>query len=206
VARANGERTNKEAKQLQEETEKVEDEKKKIKDLYDQVDDALKQLADEKRNLERRVKQKEEEREKLIKNIEKFNLENDMTLQELKKIVKNKEDAMVSHDIMKLEIKKIQDRLNDAQNEVLGLENKKNQLELSMGEREKEISVHNSVLTAEYKAAEKERHKTAVELAERENKVRNLKIKYESLIQRKQGSEATNVHEHSQAYYIIKAA
>lgn len=33
-----------------------------------------------------------------------------------------------------------------------------------------------------------------------------MKIKYESLIQRKQGSSATNVNEHSQAYYIIKAA
>jgi thiamine kinase-like enzyme len=33
-----------------------------------------------------------------------------------------------------------------------------------------------------------------------------LKIKYESLIQRKQGSSSTNVNEHSQAYYMIRAA
>lgn len=52
---------------------------------------------------------------------------------------------------------------------------------------------------AEHKAAEEERHKIAVELAERQNRVKNLKIKYESLVQKnKSGSgEVDNVHEHS---------
>lgn len=60
----------------------------------------------------------------------------------------------------------------------------------------------------ESKAAEEERHKIAVELAERKNKVKNLKIKYESLVQKNVNSngEIENVHEHSQAYYVIKAA
>ena len=206
VARANGERTSKEAKILMEQTEAEEKKKAEIKKQHDRLDTALRQLADETRNLITKIKDKVAERGKYVDLIENFNLENDMTLQELRKIIKEKEKTMVQHDIMKLEIKKIQDRLNESQNEVLQLENKKNQLELSMAEREKEISVHRGVLTAEFKAADKEKHKTAVELAERQNKVRNLKIKYESLIQRKQGSEATNVHEHSQAYYIIKAA
>ena len=52
-----------------------------------------------------------------------------------------------------------------------------------MQEREKEISVHKDVLKAEFKAAEEERHKIAVELSERLNKVKNLKIKYEALVQ-----------------------
>jgi len=52
----------------------------------------------------------------------------------------------------------------------------------SMQEREKEIEVHKDVLMTEHKAAEEERHKIAVELAERKNKVKNLKIKYESLV------------------------
>ena len=50
-----------------------------------------------------------------------------------------------------------------------------------MEEREKEIMVHRDVLKTEHKAAEEERHKIAVELAERKNKVKNLAIKYESL-------------------------
>lgn len=60
----------------------------------------------------------------------------------------------------------------------------------------------------ENKAAEEERHKIAVELAERKTKVKNLKIKYESLVQKNVASngEVESVHEHSQAYYVIKAA
>ena len=42
--------------------------------------------------------------------------------------------------------------------------------------------MHKDVLVAEHKAAEEERHKVAVELAERKNKVKNLKIKYESFV------------------------
>ena len=45
------------------------------------------------------------------------------------------------------------------------LENKKNQMEMSMQEREKEIQVHKDILLAEFKAAEDERHKIAIELA-----------------------------------------
>jgi hypothetical protein len=92
----------------------------------------------------------------------------------------------VFHDIRKLDIKKIQDRLKIAQDDVLQLDNKKNQYELSMAEREKEISVHRCVLTAEFKAAELERHKIAVQLADRQNKVSFFeKGKAENLIGQK---------------------
>jgi signal transduction histidine kinase len=71
----------------------------------------------------------------------------------------------VQHDIMKLEIKKIRETLNHTTNNVYSLENKKNQIEMSMQEREKEIQVHKDVLLAEKKAAEEERHKIAMELS-----------------------------------------
>ena len=131
-----------------------------------------------------------------------------MTYQDLNKIVKTKEEVLVQHDVMKLEIKKIKDIVNRAVDVVFTKENHKYQLEMSMQEREREIQVHKDVLMAEHKAAEEERHKIAVELAERQNRVKNLKIKYESLVQKnKSGSgEVENVHEHSQAYYVIKAA
>jgi hypothetical protein len=45
---------------------------------------------------------------------------------------------------------------------VYTLENKKNQLEMTMQEREKEIQVHRDVLLAEHKAIEDERHKIAI--------------------------------------------
>ena len=79
---------------------------------------------------------------------------------------------------------------------------------MSMEEREKEIQVHKDILVSEQKAAEEERHKVAVELQLRKNKVKNLRIKYEGLVQKSQSSsgEVEAVGEHSQAYYVIKAA
>ena len=140
--------------------------------------------------------------------IDELTLENDMTYQDLNKIMKLKEEVLVQHDVMKLEINKIKIDVNKETDKVFNLENRKYQLEMSMQEREKEIQVHKDVLTAEHKAAEEERHKIAVELAERKNKVKNLKIKYESLVQKNKASdgEVESVNEHSQAYYVIKAA
>lgn len=77
-----------------------------------------------------------------------------MTYQDLNKVTKKKEEVLVQHDIMKLEIKKIRESLTSTTNNVYSLENKKNQLEMSMQEREKEIQVHKDVLLAEKKAAE----------------------------------------------------
>lgn len=114
-----------------------------------------------------------------------------MTIQDLSKVTKKKEEVLVQHDIMKLEIKKIKESLGKATDHVYGLENKKNQLEMSMQEREKEILVHRDVLLAEQKAIEDERHRIAIELAERKNKVKNLRIKYESLVQKARTSVAT---------------
>ena len=57
-----------------------------------------------------------------------------------------------------------------------------------MEEREKEIQVHKDILVSESKSAEEERHKVAIELQERKNRVKNLRIKYESLIARNKSS------------------
>lgn len=110
---------------------------------------------------------------------------------------------------MKLEIKKRAEIVSSAANTAIGEDNKKAQLEMSLEEREKEISVHKDILSAEFKAAEEERHKVAVEYQERMNKVKTLKIRYESLVEKnkmqfKDGDSEGG--EHSQAYYIIKAA
>jgi len=168
---------------------------------------SIRQLDDDLRAIKRDIGIVNEEKEKLTIGIEELTLENDMTAQDLGKVVKIKEETLVQHDIMKLEIKNIRDNLMKATYKVYNLENRKYQLEMSMQEREKEISVHYDVLKAESKAAEEERHKIAVELSERLNMVKNLKIKYESQVQKNQPSDGSeNVHEHSQAYYVIKAA
>ena len=96
---------------------------------------------------------------------------------------------------MKLEIKKIQNKVLHSHNKVLFLTNKKNQLDLTMTEKEQEIKVHHDLMKAEHKNRELERQKVASELAERKNKNKNLQIKYQGLIQSKQGD--VNVQDHS---------
>ena len=131
-----------------------------------------------------------------------------MSTTDLDRVLQKKEKTLVQHDIMKLEIKKLHDTVNAEADQVYGLENRKHQLEMSMEEREKEIQVHKDILVSEQKAAEEERHKVAVDLQLRKNKVKNLRIKYEGLVQKSQSSsgEVEAVGEHSQAYYVIKAA
>lgn len=135
-------------------------------------------------------------------------LENEMANGDVEKIQKKKEKVLVQHDCMKLEIKKLRDTVNVEADRVYGLENRKYQLEMSMEEREKEIQVHKDILVSEEKASEEERHKVAVELQLRKSRVKNLRIKYEGLVQKSQSSsgEVEAVGEHSQAYYVIKAA
>lgn len=114
---------------------------------------------------------------------------------------------LLSHDLMKLEIKKRAEIVSAAANHAIGEDNKKAQLEMSLEEREKEISVHKDILSAEFKAAEEERHKVAVEYQDRMNKVKTLKIRYESLVEKnKMQFKDDETGEHSQAHYIIKAA
>ena len=122
-----------------------------------------------------------------------------MSISDLEKVKKRKLDTLVKHDISKLEIKKLRETVNVEADNVFGLENRKYQLEMSMEEREKEIQVHKDILVSELKAAEEERHKVAVELQQRKNKVKNLRIKYEGLVQKNKSSsdDAENVNEHS---------
>merc|ERR1719407_453891 len=73
-----------------------------------------------------------------------------------------------------------------------------------MEEREKEIEVHQEVLKAQLRSQEEERHKSAIELAERKQKIYNLKMKYENVLNKVKKEDGEE--QHSQAYYVLKAA
>ncbi len=187
---------------------KVQKELEEKKKQLDMLTTSNKQLEDERRNIERQINKVKDSKGTLSIQIQELKLENEMAGGDVDKVQKRKEKTLVQHDCMKLEIKKLRDTVNVEADRVYGLENRKYQLEMSMEEREKEIQVHKDILVSELKAAEEERHKVAVELQLRKNKVKNLRIKYEGLVQKSQSSsgEVEAVGEHSQAYYVIKAA
>merc|ERR1712159_226766 len=97
-------------------------------------------------------------------------------------VVKEKEESLMQHDILRLEVKRLRQQLNTKSENLYSLENRKQQLHISMEEREKEIEVHQEVLKAQIRSQEEERHKTAIELAERKQKIYNLKMKYENVL------------------------
>ena len=117
-----------------------------------------KQLQDERRKITKVIEVVKNEKTKITNVVAELRLENEMVRSELEAVIKKKEKTLVSYDVMKLEIKKLRDTVNLEADKVYGLENRKYQLEMSMEEREKEISVHKDILTSELKSAEEERH------------------------------------------------
>ena len=208
VAQAKGDKTLEEVKKSQKEIDQLQETLDELKGKHHDLDKANKQLVDELRTLDRNIVKVKDERSNLETQIRELELENEMAVSDLDKIKKRKEDTLVQHDVMKLEIKKLKYTVNVESDKVFSLENRKYQLEMSMEEREKEIQVHKDILVSELKAAEEERHKVAKELQKRKVKVKNLRVKYEGLVQKNKSSseDQESVGEHSQAYYVIKAA
>ena len=208
VDRMKGVRSEEEKTKLQKEIDALQKDYEKAKKDLQLLTTSNKQLKDECRNIDRVIVKVKIEKGTLDSVIGELKLENEMARGDLETVIKNKEKTLVQHDIMKLEIQGLREKVNTGADKVYGFENRKYQLEMSMEEREKEIQVHKDILVSELKAAEEERHKVKVELQQRYNKVKNLRIKYEGLVQRNQSSsgEVETQGEHSQAYYVIKAA
>lgn len=136
-----------------------------------------------------------------------LNLEADTTAKSVRLAVKEKEDKMVAHDVLKLEVKRLRDVLNSRADQVFSLENRKFQLQLSMEERKHEVEVHRELLTAQLKMVQEDIHRATLEMKERSLKVGKLSNKYDILVARvKKDDDAPDGGEHSQAYYVIKAA
>ena len=208
VAQALGDRTQEEVKKFKKEIDEAQEELNKLKDHCKSLNRSNRQLIDELRTLDNNIAKVKIDKEKLNTQIRELELENEMAVSDLEKIQKRKSDTLVQHDVMKLEIKKLKYTVNVESDKVFSLENRKYQLEMSMKEREEEIQVHKDILVSELKAAEEERHKVAKELQKRKVKVKNLRLKYEGLVQKNKSSseDQESVGEHSQAYYVIKAA
>ena len=208
LSKVTGERGQEETKKKEDTIKDLENQLKEKVEEYDMLEKAIKKLSEDDREILRSLDKAIEEKKVLESMIQELRLQNEMMQVEYDSLIKKKEAVLLSHDVMKLEVRKIKDAVKDEADKVVGLENKKSQLEMSLEEREKEINVHKEILNSELKCAEEERHKVAVELQERKNRVKNLKIKYEGLIEKNKSSseDGGSATEHSQAYYVIKAA
>merc|ERR1719375_1683067 len=122
--------------------------------------------------------------------MEELELQNTIMNRSVANVAKEKEESLMQHDILRLEVKRLRQQLNAKSENLHSLENRKHQLQISMEEREKEIEVHQDVLKAQLRGAEEERHKAAIELAERKQKIYNLKMKYEVVVNKTKKDDA----------------
>merc|ERR1719382_2056692 len=136
--------------------------------------------------------------------MEELELQNTIVNRTVANTVKDKEESLMQHDILRLEVKRLRQNLNSKSENLYSLENRKQQLRISMEEREKEIEVHTEVLRTQLRGAEDERHKAAIELAERKQKIYNLKSKYENVVSKVKKEDGEE--QLSQAQYMLKAA
>jgi chromosome segregation ATPase len=201
VARGLGERSDEEKRQLMGVIKELEQTLQARVDKRKMLAQQCKKLNNEYRASIKKKEFSEEQQVELKGKIAEVELENSSCELQLKELVQSKEEMMVQNDVMRLEVKRLRDTLNSKADEVFNLENRRQQLKLSMEERKEEIAVHSEVRRAQIRAAEDEKHKNSVELGKRRSVVEKLKSKYESTIAKPEGGE-----EMSQAALVIMAA
>jgi chromosome segregation ATPase len=200
VARGLGERSDDEKKALKAQIEAAEktlgEVKEKRKVLIAQSRKLLNELILAKTAKENQGIHKNELKEK----IGEIELENRMIEEEVRRGTRAKEELIVLNDVLRLEVRRLREQLAAQADVVYSLENRKQQLILSMQERKQEISVHKDVLKAELKTLLEEKHSLTMDLRNRELTVEKLKSRFEA-------SQTTKDDEgHGQSYYIIQAA
>lgn len=204
INRMQGEQSNEEKLQLEAKIKELTEELEQKSHTRHMLSLQLKRLQDDVRRVKRDLEKSTTEKDSLTSKIEELDLHNDSSQRELVNVINIKQELMVEENLMKLQLKRIRDRLNDKADLVYDLEHRKLQLETAMKERRHEIDIHTEMLTAQLKAGNEEKSQISLELHERIAKIDKLRKRYEILMVSMAPPEGEE--EHSQAYYVIKAA
>ena len=157
-----------------------------------------------------RARSREEEAErdkvKLREKINTVEMESNAVELDLKQYTEEEQEAMVSNDVMRLEIKRLRDQLSERADKVFTLENRKQQLKLSMAERKKETRSIVTCRPCSWRLAEEEVHKVKMEVNGRKAQINMLAAKYEKSCQKFFCPQEEGGEPKSQAYYMIQAA
>jgi len=204
VARVSGERTVEEREEFNRKIEQLEKQLEEQKSHHTIISTQIKRQDAELKHAGRNLANIRRDNESMKATMEELELQNTIMNRAVQATVKDKEESLMQHDILRLEVKRLRQDLNSKSESLCSLENRKQQLRISMEEREKEIEVHTEVLKAQLRSAEAEKHKAAIELAERKQKIYTLKSKYENLVNKVKKEDGEE--QMSQAHYMIKAA
>ncbi|KAH8056161.1 hypothetical protein JL720_14228 [Aureococcus anophagefferens] len=201
VARGLGERSDDEKRALNAQIEKLEAQLQEARDMKKMLTSQGRRLNNELRAAQRRGELAAQQQEELEARITELELENNSAEQSLKAQQQQEEEAMVQNDIMRLELKRLRDALSQRADKVFTLENRKQQLKLSMQERKKEIAVHKEVQAAQLRHTEEERHKAQIEAAQKREELQRVGDELDQEIRRREREmralEATLSHVNS---------
>ena len=202
VNRAKGERTEEEKRELQEKIEMLQkmydDLGKQHSVLETQVKRVHEELRQSRHDTVRLEKEKKTTNDRLLE----LTLENESCSIELTKLTRAKEESLVQSDVLKLQVERLKKLLTLKGEDLMNLENRKQQLDITIAEREAEIRVHHDILRMEAKAAEEERKQISQELMERNKQVAQLRNRFDVLIGRMDKEAGQMTH----AQHIVKTA
>jgi chromosome segregation ATPase len=200
IARIQGERTEEEKFELQSRIDhltKVLDEKiateKMLQQQLHRQDLALRQGARERETLQAAEKE-------LNTKLNEINLDQDSLDRASEKARTQREQLIVEINMLRLQVDKLSSQLNAKADQVVSLENRREQLKLSMKERVDEIEAHLAALRVQLKTEDEARHDAVVELAERKRRLEGLKANLQTEQQTVDGEEV------SPSYFVIKFA
>jgi coiled-coil domain-containing protein 39 len=209
VARAGGARSDEETRVLQAKIDALQSTLRERVAEHDALVASTRRAEEDLEAARKRSKQLKRATSALSGEISELTLEAEYAAKDVRAAVSAKEDKMVAHDTLKLEVKKLRDLLDKKADQVFDLENRKAQLQLSMEERRHEVETHAELLRAQHKMLREDVHRATLEMRERSMKVGKLQTKFEVLVNKvkRHGMDGDeNGGEHSQAYYVVKAA
>eukprot|EP00758_Cryptobia_borreli_P005309 Tbor_TRINITY_DN4831_c0_g1::TRINITY_DN4831_c0_g1_i1::g.1234::m.1234 len=202
VNRSKGERTEEEKRELQEKIEVLQKMHDDLMKHHKMLNIQVKLVNDELRQSKHDVTTLEKQKETVSNVALELTIENESWAIELQTVNKAKEEVLVNGDILKLQIERLRKKLHDRDEELMGLENRKKQIEITVMEREMEIAVHQDVIKMEAKMAEEERKAVATELTGRLAQISHLKSRYEVLIGRMDKEQGQMTH----AQHVVRTA
>jgi len=206
LARVKGEVSDEERLRLEARIADLNDDLAKATALKSKLQGQLKELSDDQRRVKRRRDTLQDELTSMHGALAELRLQTGAGESQLGAAAKEREEAQVSHDVVKLDVRRLREALTDKTDEVFGLENRHQQLQLSIAERRREIEVHTKLQRAQAKLSEEERHRVAMDLRSREGRVAALQRKYDALCAKVRGAGGDDGEPKSQAYFVIKAA
>lgn len=207
VARASGERSDDEKRQLNQRIVSLESTLEEVAHDHSMLANQVKVTSDSLGQATRTKQHLGKESHDFNSKINELKLECDTTQGAVKQSLKTKEEKLVEADVLRLEVKKRARALVEATGEVYGLENRKEQLGFSLEEQNSKAQIQKETLLAQHKIILEDIHRLTLELSEKKLKISKLAAKYDVLAGKmKSLDEPEGNDDKSQAYFVIKAA